>query len=216
MEESAGRTQLVNKLLISLPRGQVLGFITSTIVEVEEGQYFFVLKVKKTENVSDSPRIFTEERKIRIKPEDIVNVGPDVVIIGDGKVPPLREIEEMINKAKKYEEVVRELEIKERLIRELKEETTRLQRRIEELERELRKYLIMKEDFENLKEQLLRQEGQLEMAREYAKSLEKMTQDVELIKSSVLSLINSELEKIVRSVVDEELNVRGLKKSGFL
>ncbi len=32
----------------------------------------------------------------------------------------------------------------------------------------------MKEDFENLKEQLIRQEGQLEMARDYIRLLEGM------------------------------------------
>jgi len=216
MGDSSERTQLVNKLLISLPRGQVLGFITSTIVEVEKGQYFFVLKVKKTENVGESPTMFSEEKKIRIRPEDIVNVGPDVVILGEGKVPPLREMGGILERAKKYEEVVQKLREKEKLIEELKEEIARLQRKIDELERELRRYLVMKEDFKNLKEQLLRQEGELQMAREYVKSLERMVQDVEVIKSSVLSLLNSELEKIVRTVVDEELNVRGLKKSGFL
>jgi tRNA(Ser,Leu) C12 N-acetylase TAN1 len=74
----------------------------------------------------------------------------------------------------------------------------------------------MKEDFENLKEQLVRQEGQLEMARDYIRLLEGMRGDIDKIKSTVETLVEKELEEIVRGIINEELNARGLKKTSFL
>ncbi|WP_209475654.1 hypothetical protein [Thermococcus stetteri] len=217
MQESDARAnQLINKFVISLTEGKILGYVTDINVEVEGNQFYFILKMKEVENLGSGQTVFTSERKLKISPDDIVNVGPHVIILGSGKVPPLREIERLHQISEEYNNLVSELEAKEKLIEELKEENYRLKRELDELQRELRKYEVMKEDFENLKEQLIRQEGQLEMARDYIRLLEGMRGDIDRIKSTVESLIGTELEKIVRGIINEELNARGLKKTSFL
>ncbi|AMQ18509.1 hypothetical protein [Thermococcus peptonophilus] len=216
VEGDAKANQLINKFVISLTEGKILGYVTDINVEVEGNQFYFILKMKEVENLGSGQSVFTSERKLKINPDDIVNVGPHVIILGNGKVPPLREIERLHQIAEEYNNLVSELEAKEKLIEELKEENYHLKRELEELQRELRKYQLMKEDFENLKEQLIRQEGQLEMARDYIRLLEGMRGDIDRIKSTVEALVEKQLEEVVRGIIDEELNARGLKKTSFL
>jgi len=216
MPEEARANQLINKFVISLIDGKILGYVTDINVEVEGDQFYFILKMKEVENLGKGQSIFTSERKLKITPNDIVNVGPDVIILGDGKVPPLREIERLHQIAEEYNNLIAELEAKEKLIEQLKEENYRLKRELDELQRELRKFQVMKDDFEHLKEQLVRQEGQLEMAREYIRLLEGLRGDIDKIKADVEALIQRQLEEVVRGIIDEELNARGLKKTGFL
>ena len=216
MPEEARANQLINKFVISLIEGKILGYVTDINVEVEGDQFYFILKMKEVENLGKGQSIFTSEKKLKITPKDIVNVGPDVIILGDGKVPPLREIERLHQIAEEYNTLVKELEAKEKLIEQLKEENYRLKRELDELQRELRKFQVMKDDFEHLKEQLVRQEGQLEMAREYIRLLEGLRGDIDKIKADVEALIQRQLEEVVRGIIDEELNARGLKKTSFL
>ncbi|AAL82141.1 hypothetical protein PFDSM3638_10175 [Pyrococcus furiosus DSM 3638] len=208
--------QLVNKFVISLPEGKILGFVTDINVEVSDNQYYFILRMKVFENLSRGefhPGMFSSEKKIKIKPEDIVNVGPDVIILGDGKVPPLREIERLVHIAEEYNALVKELEKKEEEIKKLKEENKELQKIIEELERKVKRLEVIEDDFGHLKEQLLKQEGQLEMAREYIKLLEGIRHDIDEIRNNITSLISGYIEEVMRKVVNEELNARGLKKT---
>ncbi|WP_297512952.1 hypothetical protein [Thermococcus sp.] len=216
MSEEARANQLINKFVISLIDGKILGYVTDINVEVEGDQFYFILKMKEVENLGKGQSIFTSEKKLKITPNDIVNVGPDVIILGDGKVPPLREIERLHQIAEEYNNLMAELEAKEKLIEQLKEENYRLKRELDELQRELRKFQVMKDDFEHLKEQLVRQEGQLEMAREYIRLLEGLRGDIDKIKADVEALIQRQLEEVVRGIIDEELNARGLKKTSFL
>ncbi|WP_099209712.1 hypothetical protein [Thermococcus henrietii] len=216
MPEEARANQLINKFVISLTDGKILGYVTDINVEVEGDQFYFILKMKEVENLGKGQSIFTSEKKLKITPNDIVNVGPDVIILGDGKVPPLREIERLHQIAEEYNNLMAELEAKEKLIEQLKEENYRLKRELDELQRELRKFQVMKDDFEHLKEQLVRQEGQLEMAREYIRLLEGLRGDIDKIKADVEALIQRQLEEVVRGIIDEELNARGLKKTSFL
>jgi len=216
MSEEARANQLVNKFVISLTEGKILGYVTDINVEVEGDQFYFILKMKEIENLGKGQSIFTSEKKLKISPDDIVNVGPDVIILGDGKVPPLREIERLHQIAEEYNNLLSELEAREKLIEQLKEENYHLKRELEELQRELRKFQIMKDDFDHLKEQLVRQEGQLEMAKEYIRLLEGLRGDIDKIKSDVETLIQRQLEEVVRGIIDEELNARGLKKTSFL
>lgn len=216
MPEDARANQLVNKFVISLTEGKILGYVTDINVEVEGDQFYFILKMKEIENLGKGQSIFTSEKKLKISPDDIVNVGPDVIILGDGKVPPLREIERLHQIAEEYNNLMSELEGREKLIEQLKEENYHLKRELEELQRELRKFQIMKDDFDHLKEQLVRQEGQLEMAKEYIRLLEGLRGDIDKIKSDVESLIQRQLEEVVRGIIDEELNARGLKKTSFI
>ncbi|AHL23634.1 MULTISPECIES: hypothetical protein [Thermococcus] len=216
MSEEARANQLINKFVISLTDGKILGYVTDINVEVEGDQFYFILKMKEVENLGKGQSIFTSEKKLKITPNDIVNVGPDVIILGDGKVPPLREIERLHQIAEEYNNLMAELEAKEKLIEQLKEENYRLKRELDELQRELRKFQVMKDDFEHLKEQLVRQEGQLEMAREYIRLLEGLRGDIDKIKADVEALIQRQLEEVVRGIIDEELNARGLKKTSFL
>ncbi|WP_297535165.1 hypothetical protein [Thermococcus sp.] len=216
MPEDARANQLVNKFVISLIDGKILGYVTDINVEVEGDQFYFILRMREIENLGKGQSILTNEKKLKIKPNDIVNVGPDVIILGDGKVPPLREIERLHDIAEEYNNLVRELEAKEKLIEQLKEENYRLTRQIEELQHELRKFQVMREDFEHLKEQLVRQEGQLEMAREYIRLLEGLRHDIDKIKADVETLVQKQLEEVVRAIINEELNARGLKKTSFL
>jgi len=216
MPDEARANQLINKFVISLTDGKILGYVTDINVEVEGDQFYFILKMKEVENLGKGQSIFTSERKLKITPNDIVNVGPDVIILGDGKVPPLREIERLHQIAEEYNSLMAELEGKEKLIEQLKEENYRLKRELEELQRELRKFQVMRDDFEHLKEQLIRQEGQLEMAREYIRLLEGLRGDVDKIRADLEALIQRQLEEVVRGIIDEELNARGLKKTSFL
>ena len=218
MPEGEGNraNQLVNKFVVSLPTGKILGYVTDINVEVEGDQFYFILRMKEIENLGKGQSIFTSEKKVKIKPGDIVNVGPHLIILGDGKVPPLREIERLHQIADEYNNLMRELEAKDKLIERLKEENYQLTRQIEECQRELRKLQLMKEDFEHLKEQLVRQEGQLEMAQEYIRLLEGLRHDVDKIKGDVEVLIQKQLEEVVRGIINEELNARGLKKTSFL
>ena len=87
--------QLINKFVISLTDGKILGFVTDINVEVEGDQFYFILKMKEVENLGKGQSMFSSEKKLKIRPSDIVNVGPDVIILGNGKVPPLREIERL-------------------------------------------------------------------------------------------------------------------------
>jgi len=64
-----------------------------------------------------------------------------------------------------------------------------------------------------LKEQLIKQEGQLEMAREYIKLLEGLRHDIDQIKADVETLLKGYIEDAIRRIVNEELNARGLKKT---
>lgn len=208
--------QLVNKFVVSLTTGRILGYVTDINVEVEGARFFFILKMKVVENLGKGQGIFTNETKIRIDPNDIVNVGPDVIVIGDGKVPPLREIETLAQLKSEYDEMLNQLREKDSLIKSLKEEVATLRRQLDEAQRELRRYEVMKEDFEHLKEQLVRQEGQLEMAREYIRLLEGMRHDIDQMKELLEKLVSETLENTVRSIIDEELNARGLKKTGFI
>lgn len=173
--ESNQTNQLVNKFLISLPEGKILGYVTDINVEVSGDQYYFILRIKTLENISRGefhPGMFSSEKKIKIKPSDIVNVGPDVIIIGGGKVPPLREIERLGQIVEDYNALVKELEKRENEIKKLKEEKEKLERELEELKKKIRRLEVIEDDFDHLKEQLIKQEGQLEMAREYIKLLE--------------------------------------------
>ncbi|WP_297461965.1 hypothetical protein [Thermococcus sp.] len=212
----AKANQLVNKFVISLTEGRILGYVTDINVEVEGDQFYFILKMKEIENLGKGQSMFSSERKLKIRPDDIVNVGPDVIILGNGKVPPLREIERLNQIAEEYNALVRELEAKEKLIEKLKEENYALKKQIEELQRELRKLQVMREDFDHLKEQLVRQEGQLEMAKEYIRLLEGLRHDIDRIKENVEVLIQTQLEEVVRAIINEELNARGLKKTSFI
>ena len=216
MPEDSRANQLVNKFVVSLVEGKILGYVTDINVEVEGDQFYFILRMKEVENLGKGQSIFTSEKKLKITPNDIVNVGPHVIILGDGKVPPLREIERLHQIAEEYNILVKELEAKDKLIEQLKEENYRLKRELDELQRELRKFQVMKDDFEHLKEQLVRQEGQLEMAREYIRLLEGLRGDIDKIKADVEALIQRQLEEVVRGIIDEELNARGLKKTSFL
>ncbi|WP_297091410.1 hypothetical protein [Thermococcus sp.] len=212
----AKANQLINKFVISLTDGKILGFVTDINVEVEGDQFYFILKMKEVENLGKGQSMFSSERKLKIRPSDIVNVGPDVIILGNGKVPPLREIERLNQIAEEYNALVRELEAKERLIEKLKEENYELTKKLDEIQRELRKLQVMKEDFEHLKEQLVRQEGQLEMAKDYIRLLEGLRHDIDKIKDDVDKLIQTQLEEVVRAIINEELNARGLKKTSFI
>ena len=218
MPEGEGNrpNQLVNKFVVSLPEGKILGYVTDINVEVEGDQFYFILRMKEIENLGKGQSIFTSEKKMRIRPKDIVNVGPHLIILGDGKVPPLREIERLHQIADEYNNLMRELEAKDKLIEQLKEENHQLTRQLDECQRELRKLQLMKEDFEHLKEQLVRQEGQIEMAQEYIRLLEGLRGDVDRIKADVEALIQRRLEEVVRGIINEELNARGLKKTSFL
>ncbi|WP_297489478.1 hypothetical protein [Thermococcus sp.] len=208
--------QLVNKFAVSLTRGKILGYVTDINVEVEGPKFFFILKMKVVENLGKGQGIFSNETKLRIEPRDIVNVGPDVIVLGDGQVPPLREIERLVQVSEEYESLQSQLREKESLIKELKEENSQLRLQLDDANRELRRCEVMKEDFEHLKEQIVRQEGQLEMAREYIKLLEGMRHDIDSMKELLDKLVSEALESTVRGVIDEELNARGLKKTGFL
>ncbi|NJE00763.1 hypothetical protein [Thermococcus sp. JdF3] len=212
----AKANQLINKFVISLIDGKILGFVTDINVEVEGDQFYFILKMKEVENLGKGQSMFSSERKLKIRPSDIVNVGPDVIILGNGKVPPLREIERLNQIAEEYNALVRELETKEKAIEKLKEENYGQTKQLDELQRELRKLQIMKEDFEHLKEQLVRQEGQLEMAKEYIRLLEGLRHDIDKIKEDVDRLLQTQLEEVVRGIINEELNARGLKKTSFI
>ncbi len=212
----AKANQLINKFVISLTEGRILGYVTDINVEVEGDQFYFILKMKEIENLGKGQSMFSSERKLKIRPNDIVNVGPDVIILGNGKVPPLREIERLNQIAEEYNTLVRELESKEKLIEKTKEENYSLTKQLDELQRELRKLQIMKEDFEHLKEQLVRQEGQLEMAKEYIRLLEGLRHDIDKIKEDVDRLLQTQLEEVVRGIINEELNARGLKKTSFI
>ena len=212
----AKANQLINKFVISLTEGKILGYVTDINVEVEGDQFYFILKMREIENLGKGQSMFSSEKKLKIKPSDIVNVGPDVIILGNGKVPPLREIERLNQVAEEYNALVRELEEKEKTIEKLKEENYSLTKQIDELQRELRKFQVMKDDFEHLKEQLVRQEGQLEMAKEYIRLLEGLRHDIDKIKEDVDGLTQGGLEEAVRSIINEELNARGLKKTSFI
>ncbi len=215
-DNNARANQLINKFVISLTEGKILGFVTDINVEVEGDQFYFILKMKEIENLGKGQSMFSSEKKMKIKPDDIVNVGPDVIILGNGKVPPLREIERLHQIAEEYNTLVRELEAKDKLIEKMKEENYSLTKQLEDVQRELRKLQVMKEDFGHLKEQLVRQEGQLEMAKEYIKLLEGLRHDIDQIKENVETLVQSRLEEVVRGIIDEELNARGLKKTSFI
>lgn len=208
--------QLINKFVISLTTGRILGYVTDINVEVEGTKFYFILKMKIVENLGKGQGVFTSETKVRIEPGDIVNVGPDVIVLGDGKVPPLREIEHLYQLQNEYEEVVSQLREKETLLKSLKEENAHLRRQLDEAQREIRRCEVMREDFEHLKEQLIRQEGQLEMAKEYIKLLEGLRHDIDQMRELLEKLVGEVLENTVRGVIDEELNARGLKKTGFL
>jgi chromosome segregation ATPase len=208
--------QLVNKFVVSLTTGRILGYVTDINVEVEGAKFYFILKMKIVENLGKGQGIFTNETKIRIDPNDIVNVGPDVIVIGDGKVPPLRDIETLAQLKNEYEDMLNQLREKESMIKSLKEEISALRRQLDEAQREIRRCEVMKEDFEHLKEQLVRQEGQLEMAKEYIRLLEGMRHDIDQMKELLERLVSETLETTVRGIIDEELNARGLKKTGFL
>ncbi|QDA30868.1 hypothetical protein FH039_03565 [Thermococcus indicus] len=212
----AKANQLINKFVISLTDGKILGYVTDINVEVEGDQFYFILKMKEVENLGKGQSMFSSERKLKIRPSDIVNVGPDVIILGNGKVPPLREIERLNQIAEEYNALVRELEAKEKAIEKLREENYGQTKQLDELQRELRKLQIMKEDFEHLKEQLVRQEGQLEMAKEYIRLLEGLRHDIDKIKEDVDRLLQTQLEEVVRGIINEELNARGLKKTSFI
>ncbi|AEH24963.1 restriction endonuclease subunit S domain-containing protein [Pyrococcus yayanosii] len=214
--EQGQANQLVNKFVVSLTEGKILGYVTDINVEVEGNQFYFILKMKSLENLSRGefhPSMFSSENKLKIKPTDIVNVGPDVIILGDGKVPPLREVERLAQIAEEYNSLVKELELKEREIERLKEENKNLEREIEELRRKLKRLQIIEDDFGHLKEQLLKQEGQLEMAREYIKLLEGLRHDIDAMKANIETLMSGYIEDTVRRIVNEELNARGLKKT---
>ncbi|HIP89859.1 MAG TPA: hypothetical protein EYH24_08190 [Thermococcus paralvinellae] len=217
MADQNQANQLVNKFVISLVEGKILGYVTDINVEVEGDQFYFILRMKILENLGKTGEfhsgMFSTERKLRIKPSDIVNVGRDVIILGNGKVPPLREIERFHQIATEYNALVRELERKETIIKQLREENTQLNKQVDELMRELRKLQVIKEDFEHLKEQLIKQEGQLEMAKEYIRLLEGLRHDIDQIKAGVERLIKGYLEDAVRRIINEELNARGLKKT---
>jgi len=217
MADQNQANQLVNKFVVSLVDGKILGYVTDINVEVEGDQFYFILRMKILENLGKTGEfhsgMFSTEKKLRIKPSDIVNVGEDVIILGGGKVPPLREIERLHQIATEYNALVRELERKETIIKQLKEENTQLNKQVDELMRELRKLQVIKEDFEHLKEQLIKQEGQLEMAKEYIRLLEGLRHDIDQIKAGVERLIKGYLEDAVRRIINEELNARGLKKT---
>ncbi|MDV3104442.1 hypothetical protein [Thermococcus waiotapuensis] len=216
MVASEKANQLISKFVVSLTTGKILGYVTDINVEVEGDRFFFILKMKVVENLGKGQGMLTSETKLTIEPGDIVNVGPDVIIIGDGKVPPLREIENLTQLRDKYEEVLTQLREKEAVVSSLREEVTLLRRQLDEAQRELRRCEVMKEDFEHLKEQILKQEGELEMAREYIRVLEGMREDIDGIRKLLEGLVGETLEGTVRRIIDEELNARGLKKTGFL
>jgi len=216
-EQQSQVNQLINKFVVSLVDGTILGYVTDINVEVEGDQFYFILRMKILENLGKTGEfhsgMFSTEKKIRIKPSDIVNVGRDVIILGNGKVPPLREIERLHQIATEYNSIVRELEQKDMIIKELKEENKQLNKQIDDLMKELRKLQVIKEDFEHLKEQLIKQEGQLEMAKEYIRLLEGLRHDIDQIKADVERLVKGYLEDAVRRIVNEELNARGLKRT---
>lgn len=53
------------------------------------------------------------------------------------------------------------------------------------------------------------------MVRDYIRFLEGMRGDIDKIKSIVEVFIEKQFEEVVRGIIDEEFNVRGLKKMSF-
>ena len=72
MVESSHENLLVNKFLISLVDGKIIGYVTGITVEVQGDRFYFILKVKALENIGKTgefhPGMFSTEKKIKIPP----------------------------------------------------------------------------------------------------------------------------------------------------
>jgi hypothetical protein len=190
--------------------GNLLGEISEVEPQIKEGQIIF--KVTVTQQGEYFSRSTYVGRKVKyLSPKDILSVGKDCVIISYGEIPPVNEIIELMEKAKKQENLEADLESLRKEYYDSVEEVKRLSQDLEVATEKVKKSSRMEEEYQTLKETVIEQEGKLKIARDYVGVMEELENMIRALRDDIRGM--EDIEKIMRLIVNEELDARGLRKS---
>ncbi|MDD4281346.1 MAG: hypothetical protein PHW58_03835 [Candidatus Methanofastidiosa archaeon] len=177
MEDKALFGQLHGKYAVDI-EGNIRGYVEDVDVQFVEGEITFQLDVSPVtqsygRGIIERSRYGPKVRLV-IKPRDIVSVGKDCIIIGFGRIPDLKDID-------RFKLVMAENEGLHIRVRECQEERTAALAKLKEREDEvlelrdrLRLLKRKEEEFDLLKEELAKKNGELEASRAYLRHLERM------------------------------------------
>ncbi|MHC1604410.1 MAG: hypothetical protein ACXQTP_00360 [Candidatus Methanofastidiosia archaeon] len=181
MDESAISGQLYGKYAVDI-EGNIRGFVEDVDVEIKGGEIYFRLEMTQPSRVFKlgvvNKDTFGPKSRLTLTPKDIVSVGRDCIIIGFGKIPKLSEIErfklvmaENEGLRSRYKESREEAEETLKNLRDREEENFEMKEKIKILKRK-------EEEFDLLRDELSRQKGELRIAREYIKAIEKLEEKI--------------------------------------
>jgi len=190
--------------------GNLLGTIEEVEPQIKEGQIIFKVTISPAEEYYRKSRYVSKKVKY-ISPRDILSVGKDCVIISYGQVPPLGEILELVDLAKKHESLKTDLDALRKEYYEKVQETQRLTQDLELAKERAAKLSRMEEEYETLKETVIEQEGKLKIARDYVGVMEELENMIRALRDDIKGM--EDIERVVRKIVNEELDARGLRKT---
>jgi len=181
MDDTSLSGQLHGKYAVDID-GTIRGYVEDVDVEIKNGEIYFHLEMYKHSRVHNVGFIernrYGPKLKLTLTPKDIVAVGQDCIIIGFGRIPDLKDIE-------RFKLVMAENEGLKKRTKECQEELDAAMNKLEqkeekllELQDKLRALKRKEEEFDLVKDELARQKGELQAAREYIKVMEKIDQKV--------------------------------------
>ncbi|MHC1598560.1 MAG: hypothetical protein ACXQS3_03025 [Candidatus Methanofastidiosia archaeon] len=181
MDDNVLYGQLYGKYAVDID-GKIRGYVDNVDVEIKDGEIFFNLEMYQytpsyNVGVLDKNK-YGPKIKLTLTPKDIVSVGKDCIIIGFGRIPDLKDIErfkmvmaENEGLRKRYKECQEELDAVMNKLKEKEDEFLELLDRLRMLKRK-------EDEFDLIKEELTRKNGELKAAYEYMKVIDKLENKV--------------------------------------
>jgi len=187
MDDTSLSGQLHGKYAVDID-GTIRGYVEDVDVEIKNGGIYFHLEMYKHSRVHNVGFIernrYGPKLKLTLTPNDIVAVGKDCIIIGFGRIPDLKDIErfklvmaENDGLKKRNKECQEELDAAMGKLEQKEEKLLELQDKLRALKRK-------EEEFDLVKDELARQKGELQAAREYMKVMEKIDKKISHLISS--------------------------------
>ncbi len=201
--------KLAGKMAVEI-EGSLLGTIEAVEPQIKEGQITFKVTIAPPGEYYRRSTYVGKKTKY-LAPRDILSVGKDCVIISYGKIPQLSEIEELLSMAQKHAHLARDMESLRQEYYAKVEENKRLVQDLELAREKAGKLSRMEEEYVTLKETVIEQEGKLKIARDYVGVMEELENMIRALRDDIKGM--EDVEKAIRSIVNEELDARGLRKT---
>jgi len=191
--------------------GSLLGMIEEVEPQIKEGGIIFKVSITPSGNYFRGKSSFVSRKVKYLSAKDILSVGRDCVIISYGRIPPLGEIDGLLEMARKHENLSNDLENLRKDYYSKLEENKRIAQDLELAKEKATRLARMEDEYETLKETVIEQEGKLKIARDYVGVMEELENMIRALRDDIKGM--EEIEKVVRAIVNEELDARGLRKT---